>query len=187
MRGDCAGRVGRKLRRRRPDGGAVGAADPELARLAAHLLRDARPVRERVDGERPRLLTGPRTKTGFDPTDPAYYHGGDLAGLAANLQRIKDLGFTALWVTPVLKQDPVENGTAAYHGYWGLDFTTVDPHLGSDQDFADLVTKAHGLGLKVYLDVVVNHTADIVQLTGPRTQTSPTAAARAKRSTPRGT
>ena len=66
----------------------------------------------------------------------------------------------------MLKQDPVENGSAAYHGYWGLDFTTVDPHLGTDQDFADLVAKAHGLGLKVYLDVVVNHTADIVQLTG---------------------
>jgi glycosidase len=111
-------------------------------------------------------LTGPRARTGFDPTDPGYYHGGDLAGLAANLQRIKDLGFTALWVTPVLEQDPVENGSAAYHGYWGLDFTTVDPHLGSDKDFADLVAKAHGLGLKVYLDVVVNHTADIVQLTG---------------------
>jgi glycosidase len=111
-------------------------------------------------------LTGPRTRTGYDPTDTGYYHGGDLVGLAANLQRIKDLGFTALWVTPVLEQDPVENGTAAYHGYWGLDFTTVDPHLGTDQDFADLVTKAHGLGLKVYLDVVVNHTADIVQLTG---------------------
>ncbi len=111
-------------------------------------------------------LTGPRVKTGFDPTDPGYYHGGDLAGLAANLQRIKDLGFTALWVTPVLKQDPVENGSAAYHGYWGLDFTTVDPHLGTDQDFASVVAKAHGLGLKVYLDVVVNHTADIIQLTG---------------------
>jgi glycosidase len=111
-------------------------------------------------------LSGPRTRTGFDPTDTAYYHGGDLAGLAANLQRIKDLGFTALWLTPVLKNDPVENGTAGYHGYWGLDFTTVDPHLGTDQDFADLTAKAHGLGLKVYLDVVVNHTADKVQLTG---------------------
>src|SRR5262249_56917183 len=75
-------------------------------------------------------LTGPRSRTGYDPTDPGYYHGGDLVGLAANLQRIKDLGFTALWVTPVVKQDPVENGSAAYHGYWGIDFTTVDPHLG---------------------------------------------------------
>jgi glycosidase len=109
-------------------------------------------------------LTGPKTKTGFDPTDTAYYHGGDLKGLDQNLQRIKNLGFTALWVTPVLKQDPVENGSAAYHGYWGLDFTTVDPHLGTDADFKKTVDDAHALGLKVYLDVVVNHTADIVQL-----------------------
>ena len=67
-------------------------------------------------------------------------------------------------MTPVLKQQPVSQGSAAYHGYWGLDFTTVDPHLGTDQDFADLVNAAHGLGMKVYLDVVVNHTADVVQL-----------------------
>ena len=52
------------------------------------------------------------------------------------LQRIRDLGFTALWITPVLKQQTVNAGSAGYHGYWGLDFTTVDPHLGTDQDFA---------------------------------------------------
>ena len=111
-------------------------------------------------------LSGGRATTGYDPTDTGYFHGGDLKGLAEHLQRIKDLGFTALWVTPVLKQQPVSQGSAAYHGYWGLDFTTVDPHLGTDQDFTDVVDAAHGLGLKVYLDVVVNHTADVVQLTG---------------------
>jgi glycosidase len=111
-------------------------------------------------------LSGGRAVTGFDPTDTGYYHGGDLKGLAEHLQRIKDLGFTALWITPVLKQQTFSQGSAAYHGYWGLDFTTVDPHLGTDQDFTDLVNAAHGLGLKVYLDVVVNHTADVVQLTG---------------------
>jgi glycosidase len=111
-------------------------------------------------------LTGPRTRTGFDPTDTGYYHGGDLRGLDTHLQRIKDLGFTALWLTPVLKQQPVSQGSAAYHGYWGLDFTTVDPHLGTDADFAKVVADAHAVGLKVYLDVVVNHTADVVQLTG---------------------
>jgi glycosidase len=111
-------------------------------------------------------LTGPRTRTGYDPTDTGYYHGGDLQGLTASLKRIHDLGFTALWVTPVLKQQTVSQGTAAYHGYWGLDFTTVDPHLGTDQDFANLTAAAHALGMKVYLDVVVNHTADVVQLTG---------------------
>jgi glycosidase len=109
-------------------------------------------------------LTGPRTRTGYDPTDTGYYHGGDLQGLTANLKRIHDLGFTALWVTPVLKQQTVSQGTAAYHGYWGLDFTTVDPHLGTDEDFATLTAAAHALGMKVYLDVVVNHTADVIQL-----------------------
>jgi glycosidase len=118
-------------------------------------------------------LSGPRTKTGFDPTDPAFYHGGDLQGLTGDLQRIKSLGFTALWLTPVLKNDAFENGSAGYHGYWGLDFTTVDPHLGTDQDFAELTAKAHALGLKVYLDVVVNHTADVVQLTGTSYTDSP--------------
>jgi glycosidase len=111
-------------------------------------------------------LTGPKTTTGLDPTQTGFFHGGDLKGLAEHLQRIKDLGFTALWLTPVLKQQAFSQGSAAYHGYWGLDFTTVDPHLGTDKDFADLVNAAHGLGLKVYLDVVVNHTADVVLLTG---------------------
>jgi glycosidase len=111
-------------------------------------------------------LSGGRARTGFDPADSGYYHGGDLKGLADRMQRIKDLGFTALWITPVLKQQTVSQGSAAYHGYWGLDFTTVDPHLGTDKDFADVVTAAHSLGMKVYLDVVVNHTADVVQLTG---------------------
>jgi glycosidase len=111
-------------------------------------------------------LSGGRATTGFDPTDTGYFHGGDLQGLTERLQRIKDLGFTALWLTPVLKQQAVSQGSAAYHGYWGLDFTRVDPHLGTDQDFTDLVNTAHALGLKVYLDVVVNHTADVVQLTG---------------------
>jgi glycosidase len=111
-------------------------------------------------------LSGPRGVTGFDPTDSGFYHGGDLKGLKDDLKRIHDLGFTALWLTPVLKQQTFSQGTAAYHGYWGLDFTTVDPHLGTNKDFADLTSAAHKLGMKVYLDVVVNHTADVVQLDG---------------------
>jgi hypothetical protein len=109
-------------------------------------------------------LEGTREATGFDPTDPGYYHGGDLRGLTAGLRRIKDLGVNAIWVTPVVKQKPVQNGSAAYHGYWGLDFTHVDPHLGTDRDFARFVATAHRLGLEVYLDVVVNHTADVIFL-----------------------
>jgi glycosidase len=109
-------------------------------------------------------LAGSPNTTGYDPTDIGYFHGGDLKGFASRLQRVRDLGFTALWITPVVKQQTVLTGSAAYHGYWGLDFTTVDPHLGSDQDFANLVDRAHALGLKVYLDVVVNHTGDVITL-----------------------
>ena len=114
-------------------------------------------------------LTGPRSVTGYDPADPGWYHGGDLKGLTGTctdthtgLARVKDLGFTAIWVTPVVAQQFVQADSAAYHGYWGLDFTRVDPHLGTNADFAAFVDCAHRLGMKVYLDVVVNHTADVI-------------------------
>jgi glycosidase len=117
-------------------------------------------------------LSGSRDVTGFDPTDPGWYHGGDLA-LTGNctdtrhgLARLKDLGFTAIWVTPPFRQKTVQGSSAAYHGYWIEDFTTVDPHLGTDQQFGAFVDCAHRLGMKVYLDVVVNHTADVIQLRG---------------------
>ena len=113
--------------------------------------------------------TGGSSVTGFDPTSTGWYHGGDLKGLTGScsdpgtgLARIKDLGFTAIWIAPVVVQQWVQGDSAAYHGYWGLDFTNVDPHLGTDADFAAFVDCAHSLGLKVYLDVVVNHTADVI-------------------------
>jgi glycosidase len=118
-------------------------------------------------------LTGGSGNTGFDPTNTGYFHGGDFKGLTGNctdtkhgLARIKDLGFTAIWVTPPFGQQTVQGSSAAYHGYWIKDFLNVDPHLGTNQDFGDFVTCAHSLGMKVYLDVVVNHTADVVQLQG---------------------
>ena len=117
--------------------------------------------------------SGSRVSTGYDPADDGWYHGGDLKGLTGGcsdpkvgLRRVKDIGFTAVWIAPVLRQRWVQASSAAYHGYWGLDFTTVDPHLGTDADFAAFVDCAHSLGLKVYLDVVTNHTGDVVQLSG---------------------
>ncbi len=156
-----------------PTGAALAAlsALPSQSSLASQRIYFVMPDRY-ADGEPSNDtggLTGSSGVTGYDPADSGYYHGGDLKGLDEHLQRIKDLGFTALWVTPVLKQDPVENGSAAYHGYWGLDFTTVDPHLGTDADFAKVVADAHSLGLKVYLDVVVNHTADVIELANSST------------------
>ena len=67
----------------------------------------------------------------------------------------------------------MQGDSAAYHGYWGLDFTRVDPHLGTNADFAAFVECAHRLGLKVYLDIVVNHTADVILLSGGSSYRTP--------------
>src|SRR5262249_23454778 len=94
---------------------------------------------------------------------------GSCTDARTGLARIKDLGFTAVWVTPIVAQQTVQGDSAAYHGYWGLDFTRVHPHLRSNADFAALVQSAPRPGLKVYLDVVVNHTADVILLSGGST------------------
>jgi glycosidase len=108
--------------------------------------------------------------TGYDPTSTAWWHGGDLKGLTGGctdpkhgLERIKDLGFNAIWITPAVVNQISQGDSGGYHGYWGLDFTRVDPHLGTEQDFADFTACAHRLGMKVILDVVVNHTGDVIQ------------------------
>ncbi|HVI97921.1 MAG TPA: alpha-amylase family glycosyl hydrolase [Sphingomonas sp.] len=112
-------------------------------------------------------LSGDRLTTGYDPTDVKFYHGGDLKGLIGKLDYIQALGATALWVGPIFKNKPVQGAPgeemAGYHGYWITDFTRVDPHFGTNDDFKALVDAAHARGLKVYMDIVVNHTADVIQ------------------------
>jgi glycosidase len=111
-------------------------------------------------------LSGDRLRTGFDPADKRFYHGGDLRGLVQRLDYIQGLGATALWLSPIYKNKPVQGASgeesAAYHGYWITDFTQVDPHFGSNDDLASLVAAAHARGMKVYLDIVTNHTADVI-------------------------
>ncbi len=94
---------------------------------------------------------------GVNRQEPGAWHGGDLKGLAQRLDYIRELGATALWMTPVYKQVGPVNGTAGYHGYWPADFRALDPHFGTLADFKALTAKAHGLGLKVMLDQVINH------------------------------
>ncbi|WP_031552957.1 alpha-amylase family glycosyl hydrolase [Parvularcula oceani] len=112
-------------------------------------------------------LSGDRLATGYDPSDKGFYHGGDLAGLAARLDYIEGLGATAIWLGPVYVNKPVQGPpgqeSAAYHGYWITDFTDVDPHLGTKEELKSLVDAAHARGIKVFLDIVVNHTADVIQ------------------------
>ncbi len=110
----------------------------------------------------------------------SYYHGGDFQGIINNLDYIQSLGFTAIWITPVVKQpegrhvydpnDPITGGggdwysASAYHGYWGYDFDKIDPHLHNSgktsdgwTDFDALVNALHSRGMKLMLDIVVNH------------------------------
>lgn len=100
--------------------------------------------------------------SGFMPGDIGGWHGGDFKGLTQRLTYIKSMGFTSIWITPPVKQKFVQGDSAAYHGYWGLDFTTVDPHLGSEEDLKELIKQAHALDMKVIFDVVLNHTADVI-------------------------
>jgi alpha-amylase len=106
-------------------------------------------------------------ESGFDPTGKGWYHGGDLKGLQSRLDYIKRLGTTAIWLTPSFKNKAVQdnNGfpSAGYHGYWITDFTQIDPHLGTNDDLRDLIRDAHRRGIKVYFDIISNHTADVIR------------------------
>lgn len=112
-------------------------------------------------------LRGDRLDHGFDPTHKGFYHGGDLAGLRQRLDYIQGLGVTAIWLAPIYENKPVQGAsgqeTAGYHGYWITDFTAVDPHFGTRDEFRAFVDAAHARGIKVYLDIITNHTADVIQ------------------------
>jgi glycosidase len=112
-------------------------------------------------------IKGDRLATGYDPTDSGFYHGGDLKGLLKRLDYIQALGATAIWVGPIFKNKAVQGAkgeeSAGYHGYWITDFTQVDPHFGTNADFKALVDAAHARGMKVYMDIIANHTADVIK------------------------
>lgn len=112
-------------------------------------------------------IKGDRMKHGFDPTHKGFYQGGDLKGLTAKLDYLQSMGMTAIWFAPIFKNKPVQGGpgqeSAGYHGYWITDFTSIDPHFGTNAEFKAFVDAAHARGMKVYMDIVVNHTADVIQ------------------------
>ena len=102
----------------------------------------------------------------LDRAKGRYYHGGDLAGLRGRLPYLKELGITAIWVTPLndnmntpnVKQAIGGNPVTDYHGYGATDFYALEEHFGDLPGFKALVDEAHRLGLKVILDMVANHT-----------------------------
>jgi alpha-amylase len=103
------------------------------------------------------------------PGDPHRFHGGDLEGVRQNLAHVRAVGATAVWLTPLYRQVPrLPNGDCGYHGYWAdyvsPDDGAIEPKLGSAADLTRFVGDAHAAGVKVVLDMVVNHTGDIAQL-----------------------
>lgn len=109
----------------------------------------------------------------YNPSDLGFYHGGDWAGLTNKLDYIKNLGVTAIWLSPVSEQQPLSRDglEASYHGYFTKNFATPNTHFGSTTELQTLIDAAHTKGLKMVLDVVPNHTADY--LAGTSTNYSP--------------
>ena len=99
----------------------------------------------------------------------SYYHGGDFKGIIDNLDYLVDMGFTAIWITPSVKQAEGrfyygDYEASAFHGYWGYDFDKIDPHLHSSgknsdgwADYKAMVDACHAKGIRVMQDVVINH------------------------------
>ena len=82
------------------------------------------------------------------------WQGGNLSGVESRLGYLKDLGVTALWLSPVFKQRGHED---SYHGYGVQDFLDVDPRFGDRNDLTELVSEAHAEGMRVILDIIFNH------------------------------
>jgi glycosidase len=98
----------------------------------------------------------------YSATDDDCFQGGDLAGIRRRLPYLKNMGFDALWITPPIHNQWVNPyiRTRGFHGYWAYDFTKIDPHFGTLEDYKALVREAHALGLRVIQDIVVNHTGN---------------------------
>ena len=101
----------------------------------------------------------------YRPGELKYTQGGDWVGLTQKLSYIKDLGVTAIWISPVSKNELLsrDQSESGYHGYFTKDYAAADPHYGTKQELIDFVDAAHEMGLKVILDVVPNHTADYLE------------------------
>lgn len=91
---------------------------------------------------------------GLARDEPFGRHGGDIRGIIDNLDYIKDLGFTAIWLNPLLENNQPEE---SYHGYATTDFYKVDPRFGTNEEYRELVAIARKKGLKVIMDMILNH------------------------------
>lgn len=103
----------------------------------------------------------------YGKDNAGLYHGGDFAGITQKLDYLEDLGINTIWITPIVENIPGVKVTdtgkedvpynAAYHGYWASDFTKLNPTLGTEEEFQTLIDQAHSRGIRIMVDIVVNH------------------------------
>lgn len=103
------------------------------------------------------------SRGGLDKTHKGMFHGGDLAGLTEKLPYLDNMGISAIWLTPILRNQAMQADSSGYHGYWILDFTEIDPHLGSNAELQNFIDQAHKRNIKVFFDIITNHTADVIK------------------------
>lgn len=106
-----------------------------------------------------RFANGDRKNDGAaDPLDPQGFHGGDLQGVLDRLDHLQSLGISTVWLSPVFAMRTEKfHGYGAYHGYWTSDFGAVEPRFGDDALLKKLADELHRRGMKLVLDVVLNH------------------------------
>jgi glycosidase len=94
----------------------------------------------------------------YAPANSRGINGGDFKGIEKKVDYLKSLGATAIWITPI----PLNVGGSAYHGYGARDFYALAPHLGTLTDLSNMVSACHSRGIKVMLDIVVNHSGNLI-------------------------
>ncbi|MDX5473995.1 MAG: pullulanase, partial [Bacillaceae bacterium] len=102
---------------------------------------------------------------GYDQSKPGTYQGGDFKGITQKLDYLDDLGINTIWINPIVenikydvRHDNPGTPYYGYHGYWASNFSELNPHFGTMADFHELIDAAHERGMKIMIDVVLNHT-----------------------------
>lgn len=99
----------------------------------------------------------------LDKTSKWAFHGGDILGVETKLDYIQNMGITAIWMTPLLRNRAIQSDGFGHHGYWVIDFTEIDPHFGTNEDLRNLIDAAHARGIKVFFDIITKHTVDVIR------------------------
>ena len=103
---------------------------------------------------------------GYDKSKSGTYQGGDFKGITAKLDYLDELGINTIWINPVVENikhdvrynDDPDTPYYGYHGYWASNFGELNPHFGTMADLHQLIDEAHARGIKIMVDVVLNHT-----------------------------